>query len=351
VDFSYPLFGRLRGGLAQVNIVTSIIFGGISGSAAADMAALGKVFIPSMTKEGYDKSFSTAVTAASSVLSPIIPPSVVMVIYGALMGVSIAGMFAAGIVPGLLIAGTMMVITRIISGKRSYPKHAEALTLSRIVQATKGAIWALILPAIILGGILGGLVTPTEAGAVAVGYTLLLGFLIYRSLSFRALYRLLLDGSVMMGVVGLLFCSAAVMSWLLTSEQIPQTVTKLFLSITTNKYLILLLMNILLLIIGMFIDIISAIILLGPILEPLALALGVHPLHFGMMMCVNLNMAMITPPIGGSLFIAMVVSDLSLGEILRELWPFILVQLFVLFLIVYIPDITMFFPRILGIVG
>jgi tripartite ATP-independent transporter DctM subunit len=350
IDFSNIFFGRLRGGLAQVNIVTSIIFGGMSGSGAADTAALGSIFIPSMTKEGYDKDFSTAVTVASSMIAPIIPPSIIMVIYGSIMGESIAGLFAAGIVPGLMIGAGLMIVTRIISGKRNYPKQTEKMTFGRFSACTRRAIWALIMPAIILGGILGGVFTPTEAAAIAVGYALFLGFVVYRNLSLKELFLLFFKNSVLMGVIGLIISSAAVLAWLLACEQIPEMVATFFLSISENKYVILALINIFLIFVGMFMDITASLIILAPILAPLAISVGVHPLHFGIMMCVNLDIALMTPPMGGCLFIAMAVSRLSLGKIVKALFPFLLVELFVLFLIVYIPGITMFVPKLLGFI-
>ena len=351
VDFSNVFFGRLRGGLAQVNIATSIIFGGISGSAVADTAALGSIFIPSMTKEGYDRDFSVAVTAASSVIAPIIPPSIIMVLYGGLMGVSIAGLFAAGIVPGLLIGIGMMILTRFISEIRNYPQHQEKITFNRIKTETSKALWALFMPVIILGGILGGIFTPTEAAAVAVGYALFLGFVIYRNVSLKDFYWLLFRNSVMMGVIILILSAAAVLAWLFAIEQLPQAVAGFFTSITDNRYILLLLINFLMLIVGMFMDILSSLIILGPILAPMAINLGVDPLHFGMMMCVNLSIAMITPPVGGCLFIGMVVGKISFGKLVRAIWPYIFVELMVLLMVIYIPGITMFMPKLLGFAG
>lgn len=347
VEFSDVFFGRLRGGLAQVNIVASIIFGGISGAAVADTAALGKIFIPAMTKEGYDKDFSTAVTIASSIISPIIPPSIIMVIYGALMGVSIAGLFAAGIVPGLMIGIGLMILSWIISRKRNYPKHLEKITFRRVFLTTKKAIWALIMLVIILGGILGGFATPTEAAAVAVGYALFLGLVIYRNLSLKDLFGLFLNNAIMMGVIGLVMCTASVLAWLLASEQLPEMVAEFLISVSTNKYVILFLMNFFLILVGMFMNIIASLLILGPILAAVAIDLGCHPLHVGIMICVNLNIALMTPPVGGTLFVAMAITRLSLEQILKELWPFILIELIVLFLIIYIPDLTMFVPNLL----
>jgi tripartite ATP-independent transporter DctM subunit len=350
VDFSNLFFGRLKGGLAQVNIVTSIIFGGISGAAVADTAALGSIFIPAMTKQGYDRPFSTAVTVASSIIAPIIPPSIIMVLYGAIMEVSIAGLFAAGIVPGLMIGVALMVLTRYMAGKRNYPTNPEKITVKNVTRRTKGAMWALLMPIVILGGILGGLVTPTEAAAVAVGLALFVGLVVYRNISFRELYDVFLRSSVTIGVITLLLSCASVLAWFLAIEQIPELVAKGFMALSDNKYVILLLINLFLIMVGMFMDIGPSLLILGPILAPLAINLGVHPLHFGIMMCVNLNIALMTPPMGGCLFMGMIVSDLKLGPLVKALWPFILVEFAVLTLVIYVPAITMTVPRWLGFV-
>jgi len=348
VNFSNLFFGRLRGGLAQVNIVTSIIFGGISGSAVSDTVALGTIFIPAMEKEGYDRDFSTAVTAASSIIAPIIPPSIIMVIYGGIMGVSVAGLFAAGLIPGLLIGVALMIITRIISGKRGYPKHKIPFTLGKAFTETRKASAALLMPIIILGGILGGICTPTEAAALAVAYALILGLIVYRNLSFAALYDVFYQCAVYMGIIILILSSASVLAWLLTIEQIPQMVAELFMRASDNKYVILILINLFLIIVGMFMDITASMIILAPILAPLATNLGVHPLHFGMMMCVNLLIALITPPMGGCLFAAMIVGKIDFITLVKAIWPFIIAELIVLFMIIFIPEITLFVPRALG---
>ena len=314
----------------------------------ADIAALGSIFIPAMKKEGYDEDFAAALAVAASIIAPIIPPSIIMVIYGALMGVSIAGLFAAGLVPGLLIGFGLMIVTRFISGKRGYPKHEERPSFRKIVKVTGRASWALLMPIIILGGILGGIVTPTEAAAVAVGYALLLGFFVFRTLTLKDLYWLLFRGSIMMGIIALIMSSASVLAWLLASEQVPEIVAKAFLSVSKNKYVVLLLVNVFLLIVGTLMDITAALIILAPILAPLAISQGVHPLHFGILMCVNLNIGLMTPPVGGSLFTVMIITRLGMWEICKKMWPFVLVEVGVLFLITYVPDITMYVPKLLG---
>ena len=348
IEFCDVLFGRLRGGLAQVSIVASVIFGGISGSAVADIAALGSIFIPAMKKEGYDEEFSAALAVAASIIAPIIPPSIIMVIYGALMGVSIAGLFAAGIIPGLLIALGLMIITRFIAGKRGYPKREEKPSFRKIVRATGRASWALFMPIIILGGILLGIVTPTEAAAVAVGYALMVGFFVFRTLTLKDLYQLLFQGSIMMGIIALIMSSASVLAWLLASEQVPEMVAKAFLSVSKDKFVVLLLVNVFLLIVGTLMDITAALIILAPILAPLAISQGVHPLHFGILMCVNLNIGLMTPPVGGSLFTVTAITGIDMWRITKQMWPFVLVEVGVLFLITYVPALTMFVPKLLG---
>ena len=350
VDFSNLFFGRLKGGLAQVNIITSIIFGGISGAAVADTAALGAIFIPAMVKQGYSRGFSTAITVASSIIAPIIPPSIIMVLYGAIMEVSIAGLFAAGIVPGLLIGLSLMIITHLMAVRRGFPANPEELTLARVKERTRGAAWALIMPAVILGGILGGVVTPTEAAAVAVGFSLFVGLVVYRNIKIKELYNVFLKCSVTIGVITLILSCASVLAWFLAIQQIPETVARIFMSISNDKNVILLLINLFLIMVGMFMDIGPALLILGPILAPLAINLGVHPLHFGIMMCVNLNVALMTPPMGACLFMGMIVGQVKLGRLVKALWPFILVEMGVLALVIYVPAISMTVPAWLGFV-
>lgn len=351
VKFSNILVGHLQGGLAHANIVASIFFAGITGAAVSDTAAIGSMLIPAMVDEGYDKDFSAAITAASSIIGPTIPPSNIMVIYGAFMQVSIAGLFMTGLVPGLLLGVALMIMTARISKKRGYPVGERRATVKEMLVGLKDAIVALLMPLIILGGILSGMFTPTEAAAVAVAYAMVLGFFFYRNLSLRDMVPLFLKMARTTGVVFLVIAAASILGWVLTIEQIPEKVATFMLSISDNRYVIMGLILIMLLVVGMFMDIAAALIILGPILHPLAVQLGYHPLHFGIIMVLALNIALMTPPVGACLFVACGISKLTLEQISREILPFILVELAVLLLITFVPAIPLALPGAMGLLG
>ena len=348
VNFANTLVGHIRGGLAHVNIIVSIFFAGLTGSAVSDTAALGTMLIPAMVEDGYDKDFSAAITASSSIIGPIIPPSIIAVIYGSLMNVSIAGLFAAGIVPGILVGLGLMIAAAVISKKRDYPKKDNKPTAKEVATSFKEAIIPLLMPVIILGGILTGIFTPTEAAAVAVLYALVIGFFVYKNLELKDIPKSLYEMVKSSGNVFIILSSAAILGWILTNEQIPQLVGSMILNITENKFLVLLLINVFLLILGMFMDMTAALIILGPILHPLAVELGVHPLHFGIIMIVNLNIALMTPPLGACLFVASGISNLSIEEISKEILRLFGIEFLVLLIITYIPHISVFLPKILG---
>jgi tripartite ATP-independent transporter DctM subunit len=349
VKFANALVGHLRGGLAHANIVASIFFSGMTGAAVSDTAAIGTMLIPAMVEDGYDKDFSAAVTAASSIIGPTIPPSNMMVIYGSLMSVSIAGLFAAGFVPGLLIAIFLMILSGFISKKRGYPKSARC-SLKQMLLAAKEAILPLLMPIIILGGILTGIFTPTEAAAIAVGYAFIIGFFVLRTLKLRDIPDLLYQTGKTTGVVFLIIGSASILGWVLTMERVPEAVAAGFLSVSNNPNIILLLILILMLVVGMFMDIAAALIVLGPILHPIAVNnLGMNPIHFGIIMVLSLNLALMTPPVGACLFVACNISKLSLEALTKAIWPFIVVEVIVLFIIAYWADLVLFFPRLVGV--
>lgn len=349
VELANALIGNIRGALAHVNIVVSILFAGLTGAAVADTAALGTMLIPAMEKAGYHRSFAAAVTAASSIIGPIIPPSIIMVIYGSMMNVSIAGLFAAGIVPGVLVGVALMLLSAQISKKRNYPKGERRATLPEMGAAFRRAFIPLLTPVIILGGILTGMFTPTEAAAVAVFYAMVIGFFIYRNFSLRDLPSVLFEMVRNSGSVFVILSAAAILGWVLASEQVPELVGQKIMSISSGKYSALLIINMILLVIGMFMDMTAVVIILGPILHPLAVSLGIHPLHFGIIMVVNVNIALMTPPLGACLFVACSISRISLESISKEILPFIAAEVVVLILVTYVPAISMTIPKLLGL--
>lgn len=347
IHWAQAVVGHIRGGLAHVNILVSIIFAGISGSASADTSAIGNVLIPAMHKEGYDKDFATAVTVASSGISPIIPPSIIMVVYAVVAEVSIGKMFIAGFVPGLLMGLGQMFMAGYISTKRQYPKRAQRTSLKEFLKATRDAFLALIAPGIILVGILGGIFTPTEAGVIAAAYALFLGLVCYRTLKLKDLPGIFWETALLSSGAYLLVGMSAISAWIISAENVPQTIASFILSITSNKMGILLLLNLLFLVTGMFVEAIAAIIILTPIFLPVVTLLGVDPIHFGVIICVNLVIGFVTPPVGASLFIASGIAKLPLAKIFRAVLPFIIVNIAILLLITFVPQLVMWLPNLL----
>jgi tripartite ATP-independent transporter DctM subunit len=347
VDFADSLVGYLRGGLAHTNMVASVIFAGMTGAAVSDTAAFGNTLVPAMIRQGYTRPFSCAVTVAGSIIGPTIPPSNLMIIYGSLMGVSIAGLFAAGIVPGLLICLVCMIYIAAVGRRKNLPVSEQRFSLRRIWASFQSSFLALLMPVIILGGIVLGIVTPTEAAAIAVFYAFVLGMFVYRSLTFETIVQTLIRTSIITGVVFLIIASASILSWWMTFMQIPQSIAKLFLAISRNPQVIIGLILALLLVIGMFMDINAALIILAPVLGPLTAAIGMDPVHAGIMIVLALNISLMTPPVGACLFVICSITGERLEEISKDLWPFILLEVTVLFLIAFWPTLTLFMPRLL----
>lgn len=350
VTLALRLVGHFRGGLAHANIVASIFFAGLTGSAVADAAALGSLLVPAMEKEGYPRGFAAAIVASASCIGPIIPPSTVMVIYGSFMGVSIAGLFAAGIIPGLLMGLALIMCSYRIALKSNYPKDEKRATPRELLNSSKEAFLPLLMPGIIAGGILGGLFTPTEAAGIGVLYSFMLGWGVYRSIKLRDLFELLSNMTRITAVVFVILSTAAIFSWLLTVEQVPQRIAYFILSITSNRYLVLLIINIILLTIGCFMDQTAALIVFAPVLAPLATKVGVHPLHFGMIVCLNLVLGLITPPLGACLFTVCSVGKISLEEVISPIFPLVITLIGILLLITYFPALSMTIPKLLGFV-
>jgi len=350
IHFTDSLVGHVRGGLAQVNVLSSMFFAGISGAALSDVAALGSVFIPAMEKAGYERKFAAAITATSSIQGPIIPPSIIIVVYAAIMGTSVGALFAAGLLPGVLIGVTDCLIVAVKAKKRGYPKRETPFSLKEVIISFAKGLPALILPAIIMGGIIFGIFTPTEAGAVAVFYGLILGFFFLRTLKPKSLIRILKATVIKTATLFIIVAFAKIFSWVLAMENVPQLIEKSIFGWTDNVYLILFIMNIIFLFMGTWLETAASIILLGPVFGPALVNLGVHPVHVGMIMIVNLTIGLITPPFGVCLYAASSISGCHVEEIAKEAFPYIVLDIGVLFLITYFPGVTLFFPRLFGLI-
>lgn len=346
--FAHSLIGHVRGGLAQVNIITAMLFSTLSGSAVADASAVGKMLIPVMEKEGYTRRYSAAVTAASSILGPIIPPSGLMILYAFVMNVSVAGMFAAGAVVGALMTVGLMLVTMIIAHRRGFPKAAVKATWRERGRALTQTLPALMTPVVLLGGVLSGAFTPTEAAAVAVAYALFVGFFVMRTLKLSDLPRIFVAAAAQSGVILLLVGAAVSFAWIVTVSGLAESLAAGLTGVTKDVYLLLFLVNVLLFVVGMFLDAGPAILILGPVLGPMFVSLGVDPLHFAVIMCVNVTVGLATPPMGLVLFVAASVSGEKPTAVALELAPYLAMHFLIIFLITYAPAIVMTLPRMLG---
>jgi C4-dicarboxylate transporter DctM subunit len=347
VAFCNILVGWLRGGLAYVNVVISMIFAGITGAAVADTSAVGSILIPAMKKEGYDTDFAAAVTATSSTIGPIIPPSIPFIIYGVLAEVSIASLFLAGFVPGVLLGLFQMGVVGYYSRKRQYPK-GRLPSLKESLKGVGDAVLVLMLPIIILGGILSGIFTPTESACIASFYALFISFFVYRDIRVRDLPRILINTGATSSLVMLVISMASIFSWILAVEEVPQLVTEIVLKATANKYLILLFLNAILLIVGTFMETGASLIILTPVLLPLMVQIGVDPLHFGVILVLNLVIGLTTPPVGVCLFIACSIGQTSLERLSRAILPFLLASIVVLLICTYWESLIMAIPIYFG---
>ncbi len=347
VDFSKSITGAIRGGLAMVNVVASMLFAGISGAATADVASLGAVMIPAMKKDGYSAEYSSAVTAISSIIGPIIPPSIVFILYGVLSGTSIIALFLAGIIPGILLGLSQIFIVYLEGKKQDFPV-GEPTSIKFFGKALVRSGLSMTLPLIIIGGMLGGVFTATEAGAVASFAALIIAFFIYRKLKISQLWGILkytaLDTANVMVIVG----TSTVFAWMLSAENVPLQAAELMLSVSDNPYVILLMINVLLLFIGTFMDTFPAMIIGVPILLPIVKQLGVSPLHFGVIMSVNLMIGAVTPPVGLCIYLASSIGKTTVeGTAFAMKW-LLFSSIIFLILLTYVPFITMFIPGLFG---
>ncbi|MEL7648975.1 MAG: TRAP transporter large permease [Sedimentibacter sp.] len=348
INLANKFVGHKTGGLAIVGVVTSCFFAAISGSGPATVASLGVIIIPAMINSGYSKGMSSALMATAGGIGVIIPPSIPFVVYGAIAGVSIGKIFMAGIVPGLLMGTALIIASLMMSKKMDIDPQPKASAKERAA-AFKDAIWGLMMPIIILGGIYGGFFTPTEAAAVAAVYGILVGMFVYRKIGLKDLYNLMVESAIGSAIVMFIVAAASLFAWFCTTEGISDMASDLLLAVSGSKYVFLLIVNIILLIAGCFLDATSALYIFTPIMLPVATALGYDPIALGVVMTVNLAIGMITPPVGVNLYVACGVSKISLGQISKAVVPYLIASLIVLFLITYVPGIITFLPNMMGI--
>jgi tripartite ATP-independent transporter DctM subunit len=350
VNFAYIFVGFIRGGLSLVNIVASTFFGAISGSSVADTASIGSVMIPEMDKKGYPRDFAAAVTASGSVQAILTPPSHNSVIYSLATGgtVSIAALFIAGILPGLLLSFSLMVMCVAFAHKRGYPK-GERVPFRQALKIFVDTLWGLMTVVIIMGGILSGIFTATESAAIACLWAFFVTMFIYRDYKWSELPKLMFRTVKTVTIVMILIGFAAAFGAVMTYMQLPMRITEAFTSISDNKYVILMCINIMLLLIGTLMDMAPLILILTPVLLPVTNALGIDPVHFGMIMLVNLGIGLITPPVGSVLFVASAVSKQKIEQVVKAMLPFYAVLFLVLMLVTYIPAISLFLPKLFGV--
>lgn len=350
IDFASSLVGHFRGGLAQVNVVTSLFFSGISGSAVADTAAVGSVMIPAMKERGYSGSFAAAVTQASSVVGPIIPPSIPVIVYAVLAGQSVGQMFLAGILPGIVIGLCLMIAVAILARRRGFESSPRA-SWGHVARTGRGALVALATPVIIVGGILGGVMTPTEAGAVACLYSLLAGAFYFRELDLRAFWTSLVEAArgtaMIMAIVG----ASSLFAWIVADLQLSDAIGAAILSVSDSPALFLLLVNLFALVVGLFLDPLAALVILVPLLLPTAEAFGIDPVHFGIMLVFNLMIGLTTPPVGYLIYLSAHIAGEKPEKVMRESVPFLIALLAALGLLTYVPAITTSLPALYHAMG
>ncbi|MDQ0338271.1 C4-dicarboxylate transporter DctM subunit [Caldalkalibacillus uzonensis] len=347
INFANALTGHMTGGLALVAVVTSMFFAAVSGSSAATVAAIGSILIPAMIKRGYHKNFSGGIQSISGELGVIIPPSIPMILYGVTTETSIRDMFIAGIIPGIFIGISLLLTVYIIAKKRGY-KGDTNITWADRKKAFKEALLPLIMPVIILGGIYGGVFTPTEAGAVAVAYAFIVGVFVYKEIKWKEVIQLLSRSVVMSSIIMFIIANAGLFGWILSREGVPQMAASFFAGISDSPIIFLLIINALLLFIGMFIETSVSIILLAPLLMPVAMHMGIDPVHFGIIMIVNLAIGMCTPPLGVNLFISCQIANISLIEITKAIIPFLLVMIINVLIISYVPWLSTWLVQLLN---
>lgn len=348
INFADSLVGHFPGGLTIVTVIACMFFGAISGSAAATVATIGVIMVPSMIERGYDKGFSYALIAAAGCLGVIIPPSITMVTYGVATNASISTLFLGGFAPGIVVGLCLIAVSMFYCVKRGYKGNGLKFSIKRVGTTFVQAIGALMVPVIILGGIYGGIFTPTEAAAVAVFYGLIVGLFGYKELTFKKTYEALVNSAVTTATIMVIVATATVLARVLTLEQIPAAISSFITGMTDNKFVVLLIINIVLLIVGCVMDSTPAILILAPILYPIVAQYGVDIIHFGLIMTINVCIGFMTPPVGLNLFVACSIGDIEFSKLVKNIWPFLVAMLIALVVITYCEPVAMFIPHLFG---
>ncbi len=346
IRFCNSLIGWVTGSLAMVTVVASMFFAAISGSAVATVAAIGGITIPAMKKEKYSGAFAAAVASSSGVCGPIIPPSIPLIVYGAALSMSVSDLFLGSVIPGIMLGLSLCAASYVISKRNNFPKHERA-PRAEVRRAAKEGFWALIMPLVILGSIFSGIVTPTEASVIAVMYALIVGLFIYRDLKFKDLHHILCESAISTAVIMIILATSKASSWVVVTSRFPETLSSAILSFTNSKFIILILVNIILLIVGCLMEANAAIVILTPILVPLVAKVGVSPLHFGVLMTFNLCLGLLTPPVGAALLLGNDIAEEKIEKTLVATAPFFLVGLVSLALLTFVPEIITFLPELL----
>lgn len=346
VKFADALVGHIRGGLGHVNIAASIFFGGISGSAVADTAAIGSLMVPAMEKQGYSRADAGAITVCSSVIGILIPPSIPMVLYGVTVGSSIGALFLAGLVPGILVGVLLMTAVYVMSKRKGWPQRTACASLPELWSSFREAFPSLLLPVFLLGAIVSGLTTATEAGVIGVIYALFLGGVVYRDHSPRELFAIAIESAINTAIPAFILATTSVAAWIIAIERFPTAVAAFFAEANFGPVAVLLVINVILLLVGMVMDLVPALILFAPILLPVAMEAGVEPIQFGAIMVVNLGIGLITPPVGNCLYLGAIIAKVDLMTLVRASVPFLVINIIALLIITFVPQVSLWLPSI-----
>jgi tripartite ATP-independent transporter DctM subunit len=351
ISFVNYIVGRFRGGLAQANIMTSLVFAGITGAAISDVAAIGSIFIPMMEKNGYEKKFAAAVTAASSLVGPIIPPSIIIVLYSSVTGISIGSMFMAAILPGIAIGVAQMILTFFIAKKRNYPRYTvDSFSLKGFLLTLSKTMLAVIMPVIIVGGIVSGLFTPTEAAAVACLYALIIGKFVFKKITLKVFIENVRESVRTTAMLLFIIAVAMILAWVISYINLPVLLANALIGVIGNRWIVFVIIVLFLLFVGTWLESGAALVMLAPIFAGVLGTLGFHPLHYGVVMVITVNVGLITPPLGVCLFAAAGISGEKFENIVREILPYLGIIFVTLLVLIFVPDITLFLPRLIGLI-